>query len=122
MDRRRSMVLVGVLTVSGLGVGASPAMAQVPSGAAPAAAPRSYSGDGNSYYGDGNPYYPAAPTVPTPGGRLFYSAPSYRAPDPSSGRGDALTGSSRGALTSSYREEPTGRNVPLAKPWLRPLQ
>jgi hypothetical protein len=115
MDRMRSMVLVGVLTVSGLGIGASPAMAQVPSGAAPAAAPRSYSGDGNSYY-------PAAPTVPTPGGRLFYSAPSYRAPDPSSGRGDALTGSSRGALTSSYREEPTGRNVPLAKPWLRPLQ
>ena len=110
MKRIRSMVLVGVLTVSGLGLGASPATAQLPSGAAPAAAPRYYYGPG--YYGYGYYSYPAAPTVPTYSGG-FYSAPSYRTPEASSSPGDTLT--------SSYREWPTGRNVPLAKPWLRPL-
>ncbi len=91
------------MAVGGLGLGASSAHAQVPSGAAPATAPRYYYGPG--YYGYGYYYYPTAPSVPTYRGG-FYSAPSYRASRPASG----------------VPRDPTGRDVPLYKPWLRPLQ
>ncbi len=61
MNRIRLMVLAGVLAVGGLRLGASSAHAQVPSGAAPATAPRYYYGPG--YYGYGYYYYPTTPSA-----------------------------------------------------------
>jgi hypothetical protein len=105
MNRIRVTVLASVLAAGGLGLVASSAHAQAPSGAAPASAPRYYYGWG--YNGWGYYYYPTAPTAPTYRGG-FYSAParSY----------------GRGTSTSRRVEDYTGRHDGLARPWLRPLQ
>jgi hypothetical protein len=103
MNRLRLTVLSGLLVFAGLSLGASQAMAQIPSGAAPA--PRYYYGPG--YSGYGYYYYPTAPTVPT------YRGGYYSAPAPSY---------SRGTSTSRYPYDPTGRHDNLARPWLRPLR
>lgn len=109
MNRIRVMVLAGVFAAGGLGIIASSARAQAPGGTAPASTPRYYYGWG--YNGWGYYYYPTAPPAPTYRGG-FYTAP---APARTSARASSTA-------PSTDREWPTGRNVPLAKPWLRPLQ
>jgi hypothetical protein len=107
MNRIRVIVLVAVLTVGGLGLAGSSALAQVRSGTAPTPAPAARYYYGPGYNGYGYYYYPAAPTAPTYRGG-FYTAP---APNFSGG-------------TSTRRSVPdyTGRHDGLARPWLRPLQ
>ena len=108
MNRICMTVLAGIFAVGGLGLIASSAHAQVPSAAAPASAPRYYYGWG--YNGWGYYYYPTAPSIPARGG--FFSTPAPVRPP----------AHARSTPPSAYREFGTGRNLYLAKPWLRPLQ
>jgi hypothetical protein len=106
MNRVRLAFVSGLVMLSGLALGTSSAHAQAP--AAQPVAPYYY---GWGYNGWGYYYYPAPPAAPTYTGG-FYSVP---APVRSSARASGNT-------PSTYREFGTGRNVYLAKPWLRPLQ
>lgn len=107
MNRVRLMIVAGALISGGIGI--SPALAQAPSGVAPASTPRYYYGWGNggwTYYG-----YPRAASAPA------YRGGSY----PTSSRARfSAEGSS--PAPSDYRESGSGRNLYLAKPWMRPLR
>ncbi len=104
MKRTKTMVLAGVLAVGGLGAATSVAKAQAPTGAAP----RYFYGLGPNGYG--YYYYPTAPaSAPTYRGG-FYSAPARPSARAS------------GTTPSTYREYGSGRNLYLAKPWLKPLR
>jgi hypothetical protein len=108
MNRMRSTMLAGVLAVvGGLGLGVVPAQAQV-RGAAPVPGSYYY---GPGYNGYGYYFYPTAPAFPTYRGG-FYStpAPTSRVPV------------TRSAAPTHRFHDPAGRDLPLYKPWLRPLQ
>lgn len=107
MNRIRLKVLSGLVVLGGLG--ASSASAQAPVGGT-TSAPRSMA-PAAGYYSNG--YYYTLQPAPgfATGPRYYASAPAYRAPVP-------------GYRTYSGRvnPDPTGRGIPLAKPWLRPLR
>ncbi len=97
MNRTRWMMLAGLMSFGFL---ASPAQAQV----AGTAAPRTFYGYGSNGYG--YYYYPTAPRVLAP--RTDY----------------VRVNPVRAAVNSPYqRDWSTGRdNLPLSKPWMRPLR
>lgn len=94
------------LMLSGLAF-TSASHAQAP--AAPPAARFYYT---QGYNGLGYYAYPAAPATPAYSGRYYYAAPSL----------SRSWGHYGGSAPSAYREPGTGRNLLLAKPWLKPLQ
>ncbi len=104
MNLMRTTVLAGVLTIGGLGFGASSARAQCGGGVG--CAPYA-SGYATPYYGSslggyaGPATYYANPSVGY-SGRTSYYGPARAANRPV--------------------RDPSGRDVPLYKPWLQPLR
>jgi hypothetical protein len=96
MNLMRTSVFGGVLLVGVMVLGGSPAQARVAGVAVPAPAPR-YAYTQPPATPLGGPDYPAAP----------------------SGRSWVLRPGRASHQTRPFRD-PTGRDIPLAKPWLQP--
>jgi len=104
----RTLALAGLLAVGGgLCIGASSARAQVVGGpVAGPVVPRYYYSYGGTYYAPG--YYGATNTARG----YYYGGGYYGAPGYPGG----------GTVNGFARDWSTGRNLPLAKPWMRPLR
>ena len=100
-----------------LGLLVPPAQAQVPTGPTPAPAPRTSTGSARAVT--------ATTTIRPPRRPRSIAVASTRPPHPSRPRQRLLPQSLRTTrLSSSLRPvaDPTGRDVPLYKPWLQPLR
>jgi hypothetical protein len=108
MNRAKMMVLAGILAVAGVGSQASTAQAQAVRGATPIPARRV------SVVSSLNGYSNQAITPP--------SASMYRPGRTRIVPGSLSSSSRANAAPHLFHDWSTGRDTPLAKPWLQPLQ